>query len=162
MISRGSFVQRLFSINHQNWSLMAFTSSTFSVGPEDSSFLLSNKWYNQILSCVISTSIDPKGGGGKYPFNNVAMSLRLWGFGSFSNDSNISCAGSNNKYKNGFQVFAPPHSILLHDDEESSTSSATMNSNTNNDPSNKGSSDGFFNQDLHGKIVVAVDVDEGT
>lgn len=164
-------MQRLFTIhntiNHQSWwihPLMAFTSSTFFVGPKDS-FVLSNKGYNQILSCVkfLSTSIDPKGGGGKYPFNNATTGLRLWDCSSSSNDSNISCAGNNNKYMNGFQVFVPPHPLLLHDDddEEASTSSATKPSDTNNDPSHRGSSAGFFNQDLPDKIVVAVDVDEG-
>ncbi|XP_055822455.1 uncharacterized protein LOC129891203 [Solanum dulcamara] len=169
MISRRRCMHRLFtihnSINHQSWwihPLMAFTSSTFFVRPKDS-FVLSNKGYNQILSCVkfLSTSIDPKGGGGKYPFNNATTGLRLWGCSSSSNDSNISCAGYNNKYMNGFQVFVPPHPLLLHDDdEEASTSSATKPSDTNNDPSHRGSSAGFFNQDLHDKIVVAVDVDE--
>lgn len=137
---------------------MAFTSSTFSVGPKDS-FVLYNKGYNQILSRVkfLSISIDSHGGGGKYPFNNA----RLWGCSS-SNDSNISCAGNNNKYMNGFQVFVPPHPLLLHDDDhEASTSSATKPSDNNNNPSHRGSSAGFFNQDLHDKIVVAVDVDEG-
>lgn len=160
MISRGRCVQRLYTIHNQSlWihSLMAFTSSTFSVGPKDS-FVLYNKGYNQILSRVkfLSISIDSHGGGGKYPFNNA----RLWGCSS-SNDSNISCAGNDNKYMNGFQVFVPPHPLLLHDDDhEASTSSATKPSDNNNNPSHRGSSAGFFNQDLHDKIVVAVDVDE--
>ncbi|MCE0481837.1 hypothetical protein HAX54_039926 [Datura stramonium] len=169
MISRRSCVQRLFTIHnsiiHQRWwirPLMALT-STFSVGPKDS-FVLSNNGF-QFLSPVkllstASSSIDPQGGGGKYPFNN-AMALSPWSCCSSSNDSNISCAG--NKYMNGFQraqVFAPPHPLLLHDAEEASTSSATKPSDTNNNSSNRGSSAGFFNQDSQDKIVVAVDVDE--
>ncbi|KAK4355396.1 hypothetical protein RND71_024367 [Anisodus tanguticus] len=130
---------------------MAIT-STFSVGPKDS-FLLSNNKGFQFLSCVkfLSTSIDPHGGGGKYPFNN-STNLRLWG--CCSNDSNISCAGNNNKYMNGFQRAQ----VLLHDAKEASSSSATKD--TNNNSSHRGSCGGFFNQDLQDKIVVAVDVDE--
>ncbi|KAJ8543048.1 hypothetical protein K7X08_005571 [Anisodus acutangulus] len=130
---------------------MAIT-STFSVGPKDS-FLLSNNKGFQFLSCVkfLSTSIAPHGGGGKYPFNNLT-NLRLWG--CCSNDSNISCAGNNNKYMNGFQRAQ----VLLHDAKEASSSSATKD--TNNNSSHRGSCGGFFNQDLQDKVVVAVDVDE--
>ncbi|XP_016476559.1 uncharacterized protein LOC107798113 [Nicotiana tabacum] len=140
-----------------NWirPLMAIA-STFSVVPNDF----------QLLSCVkfLSTTIDSHGGGGvgKYPFNN-ATALRLWGCcsSSSSNDSNTSC---NNKYVNGFQrahAFAPSLPLLLHDDAEgASTSNATKPSDTNSITSNRGSCAGFVNQDLHDKIVVAVDVDE--
>ncbi|CAN4084884.1 unnamed protein product [Withania somnifera] len=131
---------------------MALT-STFSVGPKDS-FVLSNKLGFHFLS----TSIHPQGSVGKYPFN--ATALRLWACCSSSNDSNITCAGSN-KYMNGFQraqVFAPSHPLLLHDAEVATTSKP---SDTDNDSSHRGSSAaGFSNQVLQDKIVVAVDVDE--
>ncbi|KAF3613297.1 putative lariat debranching enzyme-like isoform X1 [Capsicum annuum] len=153
MISRRCCVQRLFTIrnsvniNHLRWwirPLMALT-STFSVGPKDSF-----KGFQ-----FLSTSIDPQ--GGKYPFNNVGLLGTCCSF----NDANVSCAGNSNKYMNGFhpaQVFVPPHPLLLHDDvEEASTSKP---SDTDNNSSHRGNSAGFFNQDLHDKIVVAVDVDE--
>ncbi|MCD7456521.1 hypothetical protein HAX54_031985, partial [Datura stramonium] len=143
--------------------LMALT-STFSVGPKDS-FVLSNNGF-QFLSPVkllstASSSIDPQGGGGKYPFNN-AMALSLGALSVPSNDSNISCAGNKevHEWVSEGWVFAPPHPLLLHDAEEASTSSATKPSDTNNNSSNRGSSAGFFNQDSQDKIVVAVDVDE--
>lgn len=143
-----------------NWirPLMAIA-STFSVVPNDFQLLSCVKF----LSNVTSSSIDLNGGGvGKYPFNN-ATALRLWGCcSSSSNDSNTSC---NNKYVNGFQrahAFAPSLPLLLHDDAEgASTSNATKPSDTNSITSNRGSCAGFVNQDLHDKIVVAVDVDEG-
>ncbi|KAH0773678.1 hypothetical protein KY290_010815 [Solanum tuberosum] len=93
---------------------------------------------SSISSKFLSTSIDPKGGGVKYPFDNAGMGLKLWGCGFCSTPSN-----------------------LLHDEEEASTTSATKHSDTNNDPSHRESSVGFFNEDLHDKIVVVVDVDEG-
>ncbi|KAK4370157.1 hypothetical protein RND71_009632 [Anisodus tanguticus] len=160
MIRRRSCVKRLFTIHNSTINhhpFMAIT-STFTVGPKDSFLLSNNNKGFQFLSCVkflstASTSIDPQcgGGGGKYPFNNWT-NLRLWG--CCSNDSNISCAGNNNKYMNGFQRAQ----VLLHDAMEASTSSATKD--TNNNSSHRGSCGGFFNQDLHDKIVVAVDVDE--